>query len=87
MSLMYALGIANDINPPVGSCIMFDLYKNSHTDRFYVEIQFKNDTQKPPISLILPKCMLRLCPLEKVYKIFQKISFDHVSERNEFCLK
>ncbi|KRX53428.1 Lysosomal acid phosphatase [Trichinella sp. T9] len=55
MSLMYALGIANDINPPVGSCIMFDLYKNSHTDRFYVEIQFKNDTQKPPISLILPK--------------------------------
>ncbi|OUC41740.1 hypothetical protein D917_10716, partial [Trichinella nativa] len=36
MSLMYALGIANDINPPVGSCIMFDLYKNSHTDRFYV---------------------------------------------------
>ncbi|KRZ54425.1 Lysosomal acid phosphatase [Trichinella nativa] len=78
MSLMYALGIANDINPPVGSCIMFDLYKNSHTDRFYVEIQFKNDTKKPPISLILPKCMLRLCPLEKVYKIFQKISFDHM---------
>ncbi|KRY72863.1 Lysosomal acid phosphatase, partial [Trichinella pseudospiralis] len=86
MSLMYALGIANDINPPVASCIMFDLYKNFHTDRFYVEIQFRNDTKEPPVSLILPKCMLRLCPLEKVYKILQKVSFDHLSERNESCL-
>ncbi|KRZ71703.1 Lysosomal acid phosphatase [Trichinella papuae] len=80
MSLMYALGIANDINPPVASCIMFDLYKNFHTDRFYVEIQFRNDTKEPPVPLILPKCMLRLCPLEKVYKILQKVSFDHTVE-------
>ncbi|KAL1241758.1 Lysosomal acid phosphatase [Trichinella spiralis] len=83
MSLMYALGIGNDINPPVGSCIMFDLYKNSHTDRFYVEIQFRNDTKERPVSLILPKCMLKLCPLEKVYKFSKKYpSITYLNEMN-----
>lgn len=64
------------MEPPVGSCVLFELYKKHDP---YVKVFFKNSTETKLPPLDIPNCGPE-CPLYKFYKLYADIlptgSFD-----------
>lgn len=56
--------------PPYASCILFDLYNNGTQN--YVQIAYKKGDEDDGTVLNIPDCGTK-CPLEKMYKLFEKI--------------
>ncbi|XP_071832525.1 prostatic acid phosphatase-like isoform X2 [Apostichopus japonicus] len=70
-SLLTALQIFNDLQPPYASAVGVELWKNKDTKKspFSVRIWYRNNTQQvDPYNLILPGCELD-CPFDKFVEL------------------
>uniref|UniRef100_A0A158P818 Lysosomal acid phosphatase n=1 Tax=Angiostrongylus cantonensis TaxID=6313 RepID=A0A158P818_ANGCA len=67
LSLMYALGVANDRLVPYASSFIMEIYKNA--SNYEIELLFRNDTTKPPYPLTIAGCELP-CSAEKMAKLY-----------------
>ncbi|KAK3593231.1 hypothetical protein CHS0354_012311 [Potamilus streckersoni] len=68
-ALLQTLKIFNDINPPYSALFMMELHRdNSMQAGHYVQIFYRNDSSKPPLSLQLPGCDFK-CPVDKFMQL------------------
>ena len=61
-ALLGTLGVYNGIAPPLASCVIFELHRDT-SGSFFVKLFYRNDTTVEPYPLRLPNCT-GLCPWE-----------------------
>ncbi|KAM3856133.1 lysosomal acid phosphatase isoform 2-T2 [Vipera latastei] len=70
-ALQTALNVYNGKQPPYASCHIFELYQEDDGN-FTVEMFFRNESQKEPYVLQLPKCKQR-CPLPQFLQLTEPV--------------
>ncbi|KJH40252.1 hypothetical protein DICVIV_13807 [Dictyocaulus viviparus] len=54
LSLMYALGVANDRRIPYSTALIMEIYKDGND--YHIELLLRNETTKPPYLLMIEGC-------------------------------
>lgn len=65
--------------PPYSSCLMFELYKSSVNDRYYIQLIYKNSLAENLTTIKLPGCDTK-CSLEQLYDLYSEILVDDINE-------
>ncbi|KAK5968781.1 hypothetical protein GCK32_013779 [Trichostrongylus colubriformis] len=73
LSLLYALGVGNNLTVPYGAAIIMEVYKDGKD--FQVEWFYRNDSTKAPYPLKIPECGSP-CTVNKMAKQYNNIVVD-----------
>ncbi|XP_019877720.2 prostatic acid phosphatase isoform X2 [Aethina tumida] len=71
-NILGALKVLEPHTPDYGVAVLLELYKNTKTNDYWVEIFYRNSTEVAPTKLTLPGCSTR-CPLDKVLELTKAV--------------
>ncbi|KJH39930.1 hypothetical protein DICVIV_14163 [Dictyocaulus viviparus] len=81
LSLMYAMGVANDRLVPFASSIIMEIFKDGSDH--YVELLYRNDTTAPPYLLEIEGC--QPCTVQKLLKRYGSMVVESYGQQQVVC--
>ncbi|KJH40328.1 hypothetical protein DICVIV_13727 [Dictyocaulus viviparus] len=81
LSLMYAMGVANDRLVPFASSIIMEIFKDGSD--YYVELLYRNDTTTPPYLLEIEGC--QPCTVQKLLKRYGSVVVESYCQQQMLC--
>ncbi|KAK6034724.1 hypothetical protein COOONC_27773 [Cooperia oncophora] len=82
LSLMYAMGVGNNLMVPYASALIMEIYKEGKD--FQVELLFRNETTRPPYKLAIPNCGSP-CTVDNMANQFNSMRLDSYAEQQKLC--
>lgn len=79
VNLLSTLKVWDEQFPEFAIAVFFELYKDTSTNEYGVEIYLRNSTQVPPFKLIVPGCT-SFCPLTKLKQLTKNVIPDKWEE-------
>ncbi|XP_057663613.1 prostatic acid phosphatase-like isoform X1 [Diorhabda carinulata] len=79
VNLLSTLKIWDEQLPDYAITVLFELYKDTSTDEYGVEIYLRNSTQVPPFKLVVPGCT-SFCPVPKLKQLTKNVIPDNWEE-------
>lgn len=83
--MLNSLGLQPPQQPPYTSCLFFELHKTKTEN--YIQVFYRNSTEKNVAALEIPNCGSPKCPLDKWYTLYRDIlptrSYDEECELSE----
>jgi prostatic aicd phosphatase len=62
-SILYGLGISNDLLTPYAAAVIFELYQDDSANKHYVQVLYRNETTHEPYPMRIPGCSHVRCEL------------------------
>ncbi|KAK5986098.1 Intestinal acid PHOsphatase [Trichostrongylus colubriformis] len=82
LSLLYALGVANNLTVPYGAAIIMEIYRDDKN--FQVEWLYRNDSTKAPYPLKIPECGSP-CTVSNMARQYNNIVVDSYAAQQKVC--
>ncbi|XGW27385.1 hypothetical protein V3C99_007748, partial [Haemonchus contortus] len=82
LSLMYAMGVGNDMMIPYASVLIMEIYKEGNG--FLVEWLYRNDTTRAPYPMTNPNCGFP-CTVDNMAKLYSNVVLSSYADQQRLC--